>query len=150
MNGPTNEMPQRARPHVSPEAQMAGKCRALRAANVPPELEAEARAHPPFETAARESGREYRQSITDSPGGSAAAVPLLSLVIRFTGGIDEEPDDDFDIDRLSVCSYWRCEMLFERKTANQRYCRKACRSRQNKWQRAQERRRARMAAGSPR
>jgi len=48
--------------------------------------------------------------------------------------------DDVDPDRLSVCRYWRCGELFERRTANQRYCRKACRSRQNKWLRAVERR----------
>ncbi|MDG2113881.1 MAG: hypothetical protein P8N02_14865 [Actinomycetota bacterium] len=67
-----------------------------------------------------------------------------------TGLIDPTPDDfpednvpedgDFDPDRLAVCAYWRCEELFERRTTNQRYCRKACRSRQNKWQRAQDRR----------
>ena len=53
---------------------------------------------------------------------------------------DLEEDSDFDPDRLAVCSYWRCQELFERRTPNQRYCRKACRSRQNKWQRAQDRR----------
>ncbi len=46
-----------------------------------------------------------------------------------------------DPDRLAVCAYWRCGELFERRSANQRYCRKACRSRQNKWLRAVERRR---------
>ena len=116
---------------------------------MPPEFEAEARAHPPSR---RRLANHGESTANRSP--IPREVPLLRLVIRLTGGIDEEPDDiaddDFDIDRLSVCSYWRCEMLFERKTANQRYCRKACRSRQNKWQRAQERRRARMAAGSPR
>ncbi|BAN04364.1 hypothetical protein [Ilumatobacter coccineus] len=60
--------------------------------------------------------------------------------------VDDHVDDDgaeVDPDRLSVCAYWRCGELFERRTANQRYCRKACRSRQNKWQRAVERRRLR-------
>ena len=58
---------------------------------------------------------------------------------------DGEADDlDFDPDRLAVCGYWRCGELFERRTSNQRYCRKACRSRQNKWLRAVERRRARL------
>ncbi len=51
------------------------------------------------------------------------------------------PDDDFDPERIRGCDYWRCGELFEARTANQRYCRKACRSRQNKWQRAQDRRR---------
>lgn len=60
--------------------------------------------------------------------------------------LDEE-DPDFDPNRLAVCEYWRCEELFERRTVNQRYCRKACRSRQNKWQRARDRRLRRQAAG---
>ncbi|MCH7788604.1 MAG: hypothetical protein IH940_04105 [Acidobacteria bacterium] len=57
--------------------------------------------------------------------------------------IDEadEFDDDVDPDRLRVCGYWRCEELFETRTTNQIFCRKACRSRQRKWERAQERRR---------
>ncbi len=52
---------------------------------------------------------------------------------------DIDDDEDFDPERLTECEYWRCGEIFERSTANQRYCRKACRSRQNKWQRAQER-----------
>lgn len=56
---------------------------------------------------------------------------------------EDDVDDDFDPDRLSACAYWRCGELFERRTSNQRYCRKACRSRQNKWLRAVERRRVR-------
>ena len=55
-------------------------------------------------------------------------------------------EEDFDPDRLAECAYWRCGELFERRTSNQIYCRKACRSRQNKWERAQERRAARAAA----
>ena len=55
-------------------------------------------------------------------------------------------DEDFDPDRLAVCAYWRCGQMFERRSFNHRYCRKACRSRQNKWQRAQQRRAARRAA----
>lgn len=55
---------------------------------------------------------------------------------------DHGPDADFDPERLAVCAYWRCGVLFERRSANQRYCRKACRSRDGKWQRAQERRAA--------
>lgn len=51
----------------------------------------------------------------------------------------DEEEDGFDPDRLAVCAYWRCGELFERRSANHRYCRKACRSRQNKWQRAQAR-----------
>lgn len=62
----------------------------------------------------------------------------MSVPDEFSGDLDDEPD--VDPERLAECSYWRCGQLFERKTANQRYCRKACRSRQNKWQRAQDRR----------
>ena len=50
-------------------------------------------------------------------------------------------DDWFDPDRLRGCAYWRCGDLFEPRTSNQIFCRKACRSRQRKWERAQERRR---------
>ena len=63
---------------------------------------------------------------------------------RLTGRIDPPDDfpDELDVDpeRLAVCAYWRCGELFEQRSPNQRYCRKACRSRQNKWERAQERR----------
>lgn len=54
---------------------------------------------------------------------------------------DDLPDDfeDLDPERLRECDYWRCGELFEAKTANQIFCRKACRSRQRKWERAQER-----------
>jgi len=58
---------------------------------------------------------------------------------------DFDDDEDFDPDRLSVCAYWRCGELFEQRSTNHIYCRKACRSRQNKWQRAQDRRAARAA-----
>ena len=69
-----------------------------------------------------------------------------------TGAIDDlppdlgDPDDLFDPDRLEVCAYWRCGELFERRSINHRFCRKACRSRQAKWERAEERRRRREAA----
>jgi len=56
------------------------------------------------------------------------------------------PDLDIDPDRLGECEYWRCGELFERRSMNHRYCRKACRSRQNKWERAQERKLRRDAA----
>jgi len=65
------------------------------------------------------------------------------------GPVDDDPsgntfaDADFDPDRLSGCAYWRCDEIFERRSANHRYCRKACRSRQHKWERAQERKRVR-------
>ena len=66
------------------------------------------------------------------------------------GALDDETGDDFDEDvdpdRLAECRYWRCRELFERRTSNQIYCRKACRSRQNKWARAQERRAQRLLA----
>lgn len=58
--------------------------------------------------------------------------------------------DDFDPERLSVCEYWRCGDLFERRTANQIFCRKACRSRQRKWERAQVRKGRRAAAAERR
>lgn len=66
-----------------------------------------------------------------------------------TGRIEEAAADDnvtepdFDPERLAVCAYWRCGELFEQRSANQRFCRKACRSRHGKWKRAQERRAAR-------
>ena len=55
--------------------------------------------------------------------------------------IDDDYPEEFDVDpeRIRGCEYWRCGELFEAKTANQRYCRKACRSRQAKWERAQAR-----------
>lgn len=62
---------------------------------------------------------------------------------------DEKPDlfdDDLDPDHLRGCAYWRCGDIFEARTSNQIFCRKACRSRQRKWERAQarkERKRAR-------
>jgi hypothetical protein len=52
----------------------------------------------------------------------------------------DDLEDDPDPDRIIACAYWRCGELFEMKTSNQIYCRKACRSRQNKWLRAVERR----------
>ena len=69
-----------------------------------------------------------------------------------TGRIEEAAaddyvtDPDFDPERLAGCAYWRCGELFEQRSANQRFCRKACRSRQGKWERAQERRAAREQA----
>ncbi len=60
-------------------------------------------------------------------------------------GDDFESDDGYEPDpeRLAECAYWRCGGLFEQRSANHRFCRKACRSRHNKWTRAQERRRRR-------
>ena len=63
---------------------------------------------------------------------------------------DDEFDPDFDPDRLVSCNYWRCGELFEARTANHRYCRKACRSRQKKWERAELRRVARQTARNDR
>ena len=58
--------------------------------------------------------------------------------------MDDYPEDlDVDPDRLVGCEYWRCGELFEAKSLNHRFCRKACRSRQKKWERAQARRDAR-------
>lgn len=55
--------------------------------------------------------------------------------------VDDEYEDEepLDPDRLRECEYWRCGDLFEQRTSNQIFCRKACRSRQRKWERAQER-----------
>lgn len=59
---------------------------------------------------------------------------------------DPHDDPDFDPDRLVGCAYWRCGDIFERRTANHVFCRKACRSRQRKWERAQARKRRRTEA----
>ena len=59
----------------------------------------------------------------------------------------EGPDEGFDPDQLSACAYWRCGDIFEARSANHIFCRKACRSRQRKWERAQARK-ARKAAKS--
>jgi len=58
---------------------------------------------------------------------------------------DFDPFEEPDPDKLRICEYWRCGELFEQRTGNQVFCRKACRSRQRKWERAQERK-ARKAA----
>ena len=59
---------------------------------------------------------------------------------------DFATDDDLDPDRLTACAYWRCGQLFEQRSVNHVFCRKACRSRQHKWERAQERKARRAAA----
>lgn len=59
---------------------------------------------------------------------------------------DELLEDEPDLERLRECEYWRCGELYEARTSNQIFCRKACRSRQRKWERAQERKRRRAAA----
>lgn len=89
----------------------------------------------------------------DCVGWSQIARSACDLAsCRLTGHIAEPTDDDgidaddVDPERLAVCAYWRCGVLFEQRSANQRFCRKACRSRQGKWQRAQERRAAREEA----
>lgn len=61
----------------------------------------------------------------------------------FDRGDGFDGPDDFDPERITECEYWRCGDLFEAKSSNHRYCRKACRSRQKKWERAQERKRLR-------
>ena len=62
------------------------------------------------------------------------------------GDTDSEDSDfedgDFDPERLASCAYWRCGELFETRSVNHRYCRKACRSRQKKWERSQQRKAA--------
>ena len=56
-------------------------------------------------------------------------------------GIDDAPEDfDVDPERIIGCAYWRCDELFEARSAQHRFCRKACRSRQRKWERAEARR----------
>jgi len=59
---------------------------------------------------------------------------------------DNHPFDDLDPDDLTGCAYWRCDEIFERRTANHQFCRKACRSRQRKWERAQARKQRRLDA----
>ena len=56
---------------------------------------------------------------------------------------DADESEGFDPDRLVGCAYWRCDEIFEQRTFNHQFCRKACRSRQRKWERAQERKRIR-------
>lgn len=81
---------------------------------------------------------------------SRRAICAIRPTCGLTGRIEEaaaHDDDvtepDVDPERLAGCAYWRCGALFEQRSANQRFCRKACRSRQGKWQRAQARRVAR-------
>lgn len=62
--------------------------------------------------------------------------------------LPDDFDDDVDPERLQVCGYWRCGELFEMKTTNHQFCRKACRSRQRKWERAQQRKALRDAKKS--
>jgi hypothetical protein len=64
----------------------------------------------------------------------------------FPDDFDGFDDGDIDPERLAECGYWRCGELFERRSTNHLFCRKACRSRQRKWERAQVRRAARDAA----
>lgn len=58
---------------------------------------------------------------------------------------DDPPFEDVDPEKLAECRYWRCGDLFERRSANNIFCRKACRSRQRKWERSVERKNARKA-----
>ncbi len=85
------------------------------------------------------------------------AVPRLraadGLQFRFKTGntglieeSDEFPFEDVDPERLTDCRYWRCGELFERRSANHIFCRKACRSRQRKWERSVERKRLKSQA----
>lgn len=60
-------------------------------------------------------------------------------------GFDEPPFEEVDPEKLAECLYWRCALLFERRTSNHVYCRKACRSRDKKWRRSVERKEARAA-----
>ena len=65
------------------------------------------------------------------------------MVEPLPGDLPEDFDDDLDPERLEVCHYWRCGELFETRTSNHQFCRKACRSRQRKWERSQARKAAR-------
>ena len=56
----------------------------------------------------------------------------------------------FDPDRLVGCAYWRCDEIFEQRTSNHQFCRKACRSRHHKWNRAQARKQAKADARAAR
>lgn len=58
---------------------------------------------------------------------------------------DLEDEDLFDPDKLVGCAYWRCDEIFERRSANHVFCRKACRSRQHKWERSVARKERRAA-----
>ena len=85
-------------------------------------------------------------------GGQGERRGSATLAQMADGEFDDFPFDDEeapDPDRLRECEYWRCGELFEMRTANQIFCRKACRSRQRKWERAQARR-ARRGAGTGR
>lgn len=64
------------------------------------------------------------------------------------GDMPDDFDEEFDPERLQVCGYWRCEGLFEAKTSNHQFCRKACRSRQRKWERSVARKARKKAARS--
>ena len=62
----------------------------------------------------------------------------------------DEMAEPFDPDAIRACEYWRCGELFEQRTVNQIFCRKACRSRQRKWERARDRKQKREAARADR
>ena len=66
------------------------------------------------------------------------------------GEMSDEVDEPFDPDAIRACEYWRCGELFEQRTVNQIFCRKACRSRQRKWERAQDRKQRRETARADR
>ncbi len=57
-------------------------------------------------------------------------------------GDNADDISDPDPDRLVGCAYWRCDEIFEQRTSNHQFCRKACRSRQHKWERSQARTRS--------
>jgi hypothetical protein len=77
--------------------------------------------------------------VTNGVGEGAHSEPHQDFDDDVGDDFGEEPDEDFDPDRLAGCAYWRCEEIFERRSANHIFCRKACRSRQRKWERSQER-----------
>ncbi|MDH4169777.1 MAG: hypothetical protein OEW42_09330 [Acidimicrobiia bacterium] len=72
--------------------------------------------------------------------GPGPDAPTLGVIDGPPTDTDEDADDQFDPERLAECGYWRCGELFEQRSVNHRYCAKACRSRQKKWERAQQRR----------
>ena len=72
--------------------------------------------------------------------GKTSAATRQWLTSRIDDLTECPEDEDLDPDRLAGCAYWRCGEIFERCNTNHRYCRKACRSRQKKWERAQQRR----------
>lgn len=76
----------------------------------------------------------------DSRPAVISPAPILACARIDVMWTDDADPDEVDPERLRECAYWRCGELFEARSVQHRFCRKACRSRQHKWQRAQDRR----------